>query len=306
MTMLGKWLSVALLALALTACNQPKPEPEIASSAPHPLYAESFPQQVDATVAGFADGQVKVKELSQGFSKYPGELEGEVDHAAVAEMFEQADQVGKSHAYVDGIEDVAAAAKFFEEEQDEISKKVAGAAQYTAKQAGCEKEAEVGGAAVSALKKIVKERLEERLRDANDAHRLLARHEEALGKKNTEMLERQLDEVTLASYVAHIEMVEHKVRLRRMIEEAQQVKKTADELIDAETEYQKRSGLSDADKKASSERIAAMKRAKAGMDTAVNNAKRISEEMEKRIEQTQKSYEEAHKKLVDAHKAKTK
>jgi hypothetical protein len=256
-------------------------------------------------VAAFGEGQITVKEAAQKFSSYPGELEGDdVDYEAVAQMFERADRAGRSHAYVDAVEDIEAARRFFEEEDEEISKKVAGAAQYVAKQANCE--AEVGGAAATALRKAVKERLEKRLRERNDAHRLLEVHRKKLGDKNSAALDEQLDEVTLASYTVHIDMVEQKVRLRRMVEEAEQVKKTADASIEAEKAYQAEEGRSDEEKKASSERIDQMQKAKAGVDKAVSGATRMSEEMEKRIDESQKQYADALKKLLEALRAKVK
>ncbi|MBW2456271.1 MAG: hypothetical protein JRI68_17260 [Deltaproteobacteria bacterium] len=296
-------LSVLLSCAALTAgaagCSETLPEPQIASSAAEPSYAQSYPARVDGEIQAFGDGQIRAKELAGQFKGYPAALEGDVDWNGVADIFGQADQVGRSRAYVNGIEEAEAARTFFEEEKDEITRKVGGAAHYVAKQGGCQGD-EVAGAAIHALKKTVKKRLEERIRDANDAHRLVDRHRDKLGKKNAATLEQQVDDVTHASYLVHIALVEHKVRINQLIEDAETIKTTADELIKDEQEYQAESGRTDEEMKASVARVEDMKKAKAGMDAASEKAKRTAQDMEQRIEAAQKQYQEALDALVTA------
>ncbi|RLB64127.1 MAG: hypothetical protein DRI90_05365 [Deltaproteobacteria bacterium] len=293
---------IALSALG-AACSETLPEPVIASSAAEPRYAQSYPARVDGEIQAFGDGQVKVKELTAKYSGYPEALEGDVDWSSVAGIFEQADRVGRSRAYVDGIVEAEAARTFFEEEQDELTKKVGGAAHYVAKQGGCQGD-EVAGAAVHALKKTVKERLEERIREANDAHRLIDGHRDGLGKKNSATLEQQVDEVTQASYLAYIALVEHKVRINRLIEEAETTKQTAEALIKAEQEYQAESGRTDDEKNASVARAEAMKKAQAGMDAATEKAKRTAGDVEQRIEASQKQQQDALTALVKSLRSK--
>ena len=296
---LSPLLVCAALATATTGCSEATPEPQVASSAGEPSYAEAYPARVDGEVQAFGEGQARAKELTGQFKGYPEKLDGEVDWNAVADIYTQADQVGRSRAYVDGIEQAEAARIFFEEEQDEITKKVGGAAHYVAKQGGCQGD-EVAGAAVHALKKTVKERLEERVRQANDAHRLVDRHREKLGKKNAATLEEQVDDVTFASYTVHIALVEHKVRINALIEDAETVKSTADDLIKEEQDYQAESGRTDEEKQASQERIEEMKKAKAAMNAAIAKAHRTANDMEQRIETAQTQYQEALDALVEA------
>jgi hypothetical protein len=289
--------SCAALCTLGAACSETIPEPVIASSANEPRYAQTYPARVDGEIQAFGDGQVKVKELAAKFPSYPSALEGDVDWNGVAGIFEQAGRVGRSRAYVDEIAEVEATRTFFEEEKDELTRKVGGAAHYVAKQGGCQGD-EVAGAAVHALKKTVKERLEERMREANDAHRLIDGHRDGLGKKNSATLEQQVDEVTQASYLAHIALVEHKVRINRLIEEAETIKETAEALIKAEQDYQAESGRTDEEKNASVARAEAMRQAQAGMDGAVEKAKRTAGDIEQRVEASQKQYQDALTALV--------
>jgi hypothetical protein len=302
----SRHLGHCVLLLVLGACGGEKPEPEIASSAPHESYAASYPERVEGEITGVSDGQIKVKERADGFSKYPEELDSEkMDYEVGAQLMERADEVGRSRAYVDGLREVRAVEDFYKEEKEELRRKVGGACQYAAKQAGCDKP-DIGGASMHALDKTMEERIEERLHEANAAHALLDRHREEFGEKNVETLERQIDEVSEASYIAYIDMVEHKVRLRAMVEEAERVKQTAEDAIEAEKELQKQSGRTDKEKEASSKRIEAFEKAKSSMKATVDKANRTLEDIEERIEKTQKQYEEALERLLESYRKKAK
>jgi chromosome segregation ATPase len=297
-------VAAALALLAFAGCSQPKPEPEIASSATEPSYAQEYPAAVAGEAEAFGKGQVELDRLGQGFKKYPDELEGDVRWAEVAEVLEQADRVGRNRAYHDAIQDLTAVRKFYDEEREPLAKKVAGSAQYAAKEKGCD--AEVGSAAAGGLDKGMDERLEERLRRANDAQRLVDRYREPLGKKNAATLERQANEVSRASYLARIELVERKVRLRAMIEEAETVKSTAAAAIDAERGYQSSPGRSDKDKEGAHARIEAMKKAQSSLDAAVDNAKQLAQDMDQRIAEAQSKYDQALQQMLEAVRSRAK
>jgi hypothetical protein len=294
----------AVCIVVLVACEQQKIEPEIASSAPHASYAQSYPEHVEATVTAFGDDQAAIKETTGKFDEYPGQLEGDVDHDRVADILERADEVGRSRAYVERLREIEGVERFYEAEREELRRKVAGACQYAAKEAGCS--GEIGGAGAGALDRVMKERIEERLHEANDAHRMLERDRKKLGEKNAEALEKQIDEVSKASYLAHIELVEHKLHLRRLVEDAEKVKKTADEAIEDEKKYQQESGRSDEEKKASEERVKALRDSMSGVDAAAKKAERALEEIEPRIEKVQKDYKEARDKLLETLRSKAK
>jgi len=297
-------IAATLALVALAGCSQPKPEPEIASSATEPSYAQDYPAAVAGEADAFGKGQVELDRLADGFKKYPDELEGDVRWEHVAEVLEQADRVGRNRAYHDSIHDLAAVRRFYDDEREPLARKVAGSAQYAAKEKGCE--ADVGSAAAGGLDKGMDERLEERLRKANDAQRLVDRYREALGKKNAATLERQANELSRASYLARIELVEHKVRLKAMIDEAETVKVTAAAAIDAERGYQSEPGRSDKDKEAAHARIEAMQKAQASLDAAVENAKQLAQDMDQRVTEAQRKYDQALQQLLDAVRSRAK
>ncbi len=296
----GLWLTLALaLGTTAVACNKSTVEPQLASSSGQVGYAEGYPDTVAATIAALEQAEGESRQLSEGFAGYADALSGEeVDRATVAEMFERAAAAGRSGAYVERAEQLAGARTFFNDEKDEIHKKVAGSVGYVAKQASCN--ADVQSAAVVSLDKVVKERLEAQLREANDAQRLLQRERSALGDKNAAILQAQLDDVTRASYLSHIAMVRHKVALRRLIGEASAVEDTIDKAIASEQEYQATEGRSDDAKANSAQRVEALQASLSKLGAAKKDAKKTEVGIEARIKQAQKTFRDALDALLTA------
>jgi hypothetical protein len=290
------------LALSLAACaSAPPPGPEIGSSAGEGRYATDYSKSLEGEVNGFGENESELTQTEAKFAEYPAELK-DAPWGKVADIIERAAEAGRSEHYVEGTREVEGAKQFFEAEGDEIAKKVGGAVQYTAKQSGCE--AEVWGAVSGSLKKGVEERLRERQREFNDAHLLIDRHREEIGKENVAKLEEQVDEVAFGSYLAHVEMVEQKLRIERMLAESGDVKTTMDEFIEEERAFQAVQGRKDAEIEASKKRVEAMEESRASVDAAQKQAEEVSKALEERLEQTQKNYDEAVDKLVESYRAK--
>jgi hypothetical protein len=286
--------ALALLALALgagAACSAPKPEPEYASSAGHSHYARDYPADLNAVTRGFSDRRTEARKLIGDFNTYPGKLKDPPSWPHVLEIVTRADEDGRSFAYVDRLRRVQDAAAFFDAEKDEINRKVAGSVAYVAKKKGCDDG--VAGAAPPALKDAVEKQLDKELHDASEAQQLVDRYRVELGKDNAAALEKQADDLGRASYLVHIALVEDKLRITRMVTEAEQVKKTADDDIAAERTFQQGKKITDADKKASDARIADMTKSKAGVDAAVQQAQGVVPTLDDEIKKIQKEYDDA-------------
>lgn len=285
---------VPLAAVGGGAGCAPKIEPEIASASGESMYAAGYPAELQRTTDDITAAEAQIKELSGKFAGYPDALKSP-PWAKVLEIVEKADAGGRAYAYVGARREVDGARAFFEAEKDEIVRKVAGSAQAAAKSKGVD--LDVSGAVSHSLKDTVEKRLSKRLREQCEAHVMIERNQAALGKDNVGKLNEQADEIALASYVAHVAIVEHKVRLRRMIEEGQAIKVTLDAQVRAEQAYQAESGRTAPEKKASEERAEAMRKAAASVDSAVLQARSASEGADQRIEAAQKAYEGALGKL---------
>jgi molybdopterin-biosynthesis enzyme MoeA-like protein len=283
---LAAWLAAPLAA----GCARPNRGPEIASSAGEANYAQTFPTELQATVSRFDERQRDGRRLGAAFSTYPDQLK-DPNKAQVLAIIESADQAGRGQGYAERMREQEDVAAFFESEKDEINKKVGGAAAFAAKQKGCT--ADVYGPVSHSLKEAVDKQLEKRLRERNEAQALIERNRTSLGKQNAAALEKQADEISRASYLVYVDLIDKRNRAQRMLEEADRVKRTADDFIEKERAFQAEAGRADGDKKASEERIAAMTRSKASIDQAAEKAKAALPEMDKQIKASQKEYEGA-------------
>jgi hypothetical protein len=282
-------LAVTLAGLAaLAACSTPRPEPEIASAATLGAYAKTYPTELDAEAKRYGDRKAEAQKEMTAFSDYPGKLK-DPDWSIVLDVVRRADQDGRAYAYVERSRRVEAVAAFFDAEKDEINRKVAGTVSFVAKKKGCD--ADVGSGVGSALKDVVEKQLEKELDDVSEAHQIVERNRLELGKENAAELDRQADEVSRASYVVHVALVEDKVRLTRMVADGDQVKRTADDEIAAERAFQTKK-ITDPEKKASEARIADMTRSKAAVDASVQRAQAMIPKLDEEIQQIKKTYDD--------------
>jgi hypothetical protein len=284
-------IAAAAIALApLAGCANQKIEPEIASPASHASYAADYPQALADATTGFAQSQAQAQKEMTDASALPTKLK-DPGWARVKEIVQRADEAGKNAAYVERMRRVEGAYEFFAAEKTEITRKVAGSAQYVAKQKGCD--VDVSGAVSTSLKESVDKQLEKELRDSNEAQHLVDRYRTALGKENAAALETAADGVSRASYLVHVQLVEEKLKVRRMAAEASDVKRTADDFIEAEKAFQADKKITPAEKKASDDRIAEMNKSKAAVDAAVKQAADLDPKMEEQIQAAQKQYDDA-------------
>ncbi len=261
---------VSSLVLGAAACAQQKPEPQVASSAGQADYALEFPGELDNTTGYLGGHQDELKTIL-------GRLDADVDgvkdpksYPVALQVIDEADASGQSQAYVDRTHELEGVSGFFDAEGNAISQRVAGAAIYEAKQKSCD--ANVGGAAAGAIKPAVAKSIEKRLRDRNQAFATIERAKTSLSRADVAALEKLADDVARASYLVNIALVDNVNRIRRMASEGAKVKKTLDADIADEKAWQAEPGRSDADKKASNDRIDAANKAKAQVDASVQKA----------------------------------
>lgn len=282
--------TIALLAALLPCACSTRPTPAFASSANESAYAERYPAALLAVRTEFADDEKRARELFTGFANYPGALSAP-DGQQVLAVVERADAAGKSGSYARESEAQSHVSRFFSEEKDELNQKVGGAAQYAAKQKECT--ADVSSPAVSALDHGVTKALEQRLRDHDEAERYIEDHQDALGKANLEKLQKQADEIALASYLVHVRTKQLKVELGDLINESSDVKKTLAQSDAAAQAVLSSPSASKAAKTTAQTRATAAKNASNGLDIEIEQAKRAVGEMDARSAQLEKDYQAA-------------
>lgn len=290
-------LVAALVLSAATGCADHIPEPLIASSASQESYAVRYPQALTEATTSFSQVQTEIrKELTQ-MPSYPGKFK-DPGWARVRDVLARADEAGKSTAYVERMRRIEGAFEFFSTEKDEITRKVSGSAQFLVKKKGCD--VEVSGAVSGSLKDTVDKQLEKELRDANEAQHLVERYRTALGKENAAALELQADALSRTSYLVHIQLVEDKLRVQRMLNEATEVQRTFDAAIAAERAFQAEKRTTPAEKKASDDRIAEINKSRALLDSAVKQGDSLLPKLDEQVQGMTREYDEALSKLLAA------
>jgi hypothetical protein len=296
-----RFCSSSLLAafLMTTACSQPKPEPEIGSSAKEATYAEAWPMEMDDLSSRFSQREESARKLFSEFFVYPSKLK-DARGVWVRQVYEKADAAGRSWNYVERMRKIEAAAAFFANEKGEIGRRVAGAAQYAIKEnkQKCPCTIDVSGTVVSTLEDAYGDQLEKRMRDRNEAHRVIDRWHDTMPKEDVETLQDQADDLAYTSYVVFVELVDMKLEMRRMLLDAEEIPKTADAVIAEERAFQAQPGRTDAEKKGAEQRIDTMQKARALAAQSTERAKKLSDDMDKRLTAIQKEYKEAFQYLM--------
>jgi hypothetical protein len=284
--------------LLLAACSSSSSKgPVLASSASQSAYALRYSSDLTATTRLAGDGLTQEKTLSSGFAAHLDELK-KPDWDVVLLVVNDSDTAGKSADFARGHGDVDTVRGFWVDEKDTISGKVAGNAQYTVKQANCA-DTDVGGAVVFALNDTMDKELTKRMRAHNDATVLLDRYKASLGAANVTALEKLGDDVSQASYLVHVELIEQRERLRQLVADRDGVKSTLDRFVQEENAYQMEPGRTEADKKASADRITAAAKGKADIDGAAAQASALLQGLDAQIDAATKDYDDALKALRD-------
>ncbi len=283
------WL-VALSSLALAACARSGAPPVVASSASQPAYAITYTDDLAADSKALTDNLAAEKTTSAGFGAHIDDLK-KIDWQKVMTIVKQADASGKSAAYAQAHVESTAVSDFWRDERDTIDAKVGGNAQYAAKQASCS--ADVAGAATFALNDNFDKEVRKRLRSRNDAFVVLERNRTAFGATNAAALEKLADEVAETSYLVHVELPRERERLRARLDDKGGVDKTLGRFVEDEKAFQAEPGRTEAEKKASNDRIMAASKTRGELDASAQHGKEQLDATDAQIDAARKDYEAA-------------
>jgi hypothetical protein len=291
--------SLALLSLACT-----KQEPALyASSAGDGSYAERYPSMLSSLRNGHFEAEKEAYTLSGEFSKYPDELKDPA-WADVKTVVQKADEAGKGADYAAGMGETQTVRTFYTEEKDTLRQKVGGAAEHAAKEKQCE--VELYGPVGGALDRSMDQALEDRLHERSPAHRAIEDHVDAIGKPNVEKLEKQSDHIALASYIVNVRLPQTKREIDARLADASDVKSTLER-----TQEEAKAVLDDPNaskdaKALAQKRAEAARTAQASLDSEVEQARKLSDEIEDRSKQTRAQYEQARDALLQVLEEKAK
>ncbi len=283
------FVAASLAAAALSGCST-QPKPVFASSANESSYAEHYPASLLALRTEYAADEAHARETFAAFTNYPGALSAP-DGQQVLAVVTRADAAGKSGSYAAGMSEQSSVTAFLNDEKETLNQKVGGAAAYAAKQKDCT--ADVASPAVGALDHALDKAQEDRLRGHNEAERYIEDHQDALGKANLEKLQKQADDIALASYLVHVRVKELKLELARLVDESSAVKKTLAQ-SDADAQAVLTSSTASKGAKATAQtRSTAAKTATASIDSETDQAKQALTDMDARSDKLEKDYSAA-------------
>ena len=283
-------LASVLVSVLLPACSSSGKGPVLASSGDQTPYALGYADELGGASKSFTDAQTREKALAAGLGARIDELK-KPDWDKVLFVIDESDKAGKSADYADAHGDADAVKAFWDADKDAITGKVVGNAQHTVKEAGCG--ADVAGPIAFSLNDAVNKQQQKRLRAKNEAFVMLERHKVTLGPQNVATLEKLGDDVAQASYDVHVRLHVERERLRRLVADRDAAKKTIDRFVKEETAFQAEAGRTDAEKKASTDRVTAANKSKAEIDEAASHAERLSKDMDAAIDAAKKDYDSA-------------
>lgn len=286
-------MRVPLLVLTtlLAACSASSGKgPVLTPSGEQTPYALGYADELNGASKSFADAQTQEKTLAAGFGARVDELK-KPDWDRVLFVVDESDKAGKSADYADAHGDADAVKAFWDAEKDTITSKVVGNAQHTVKEAGCG--ADVAGPVAFSLNDAIAKQQQKRLRGKNEAFVMIERYKVSLGPQNVATLEKLGDEVAQSSYDVHVLMVVQRERLRRLASDKDAAKKTIDRFVKEEAAFQAEAGRTDAEKKASADRVTAANKSKTEIDGAASQAEQLSKQMDASIDAATKDYENA-------------
>jgi hypothetical protein len=293
---------VSLLALVLSVGCAKNSTVQIASSADQVGYAKTVPAGTESRAARYeSDMQNAEQSLDQRFPKYVSELT-DTDWELVQQIYEKAEAEGKSHSYSAHRSEAEAVLGFYESEKKELVGKVASASHHKAKESGCQN-LKLYGSIDWSLQKVVVERLVERRRESSDAHMMIRREEEALGKENAKTLEKQIDEIMFASYMAHVGAQAQKAELERMVSEGSDAKHALSDRIEEIDEKKKPSSDDEAEREELKVALEALQPAMDKAETQLKDAEQKSLDLEAKFDEAWGDLKaEVRKKSKDAPK----
>ncbi len=282
--------SALALSAAAIGCSKEQQAPVAAPAVDQPGYAAKYPDELGKLRARFDDQEGRARRSFGTFSTFPDELQ-KPNWSDVMDVYDAAVIAGQRSEYAERAKETEAISEFFDEEKTEINAKVGGAANYQAKQKSCD--VDVSGATSNALEKTVQKQLEKRLREDNEAHRIIDDREDSIGKPNREKLEHHADEISLASYLTHVGLEETRRDLVNMVQAGNDAKSTLDKSIEKSRAETTAAGRSDAEKKKAQARLDAAEAAKAKIDTEVQEAQKVLEGAEDRMKKLKDEFDKA-------------
>jgi hypothetical protein len=290
---------VTLVLASIVGCNTAAQKPIVTSAADQTTYAVRYPDALASARGRFSEQEARATRLSGDLGTFTNDIDTK-NWNAVSTTYQLADSAGKSQTYAERYEQTEGINGFFTEEKDHLNQAVGGSVVYSAKQNNCKEPNEVAGSATFALGKAVDKQLRERLRGNNEAQSYIEAHAESIGKPAAEKLRDQTDKLTELSYTVNVGVERTRQQMQGLFEESNRVKTTLNDAAKQADEQAQDSSQPDADRKAAKVRAEAARTAAGRIDSELQQAKFVMDNMDQRVKKMRSDYQEALKGLLDA------
>ncbi len=255
-------------------------------------YAAEYPEHLRELRARFVADEEKARASLEGLRALPRSAP-----ASTADELEQvvqkADAAGRSQRYVDEALRQEEVDALMSENRNAIRRRVAGSVAFAVKDKECLKEDvdALAGTAASATDRAVDRQLEERLRARNPAHQYLRAHADELGEQRARNLERQVDTLSRASFVANVRLALYRFELEDLLDREKAVRTTLERDEADGRAALGSSSLSKTRRLALEEQVARDEAARLALPTEVSASRGAGQDMEARADALQKDYQ---------------
>ena len=270
-------VAFALVGALVSACGaSQQPRSTVVSSADTVGYAIAYPDDVANAANSFAEHKLRAHRLSIALTEHTPQLKAGDSTSLAYRVIGQADADGRRQAFVQARRDDVELRSFWDSERGPLSARIAIAVKEAQTEAGCA-QFDPQPAIQRALRDGLNRPLDRRVRDESEAQRLLDQYRASLTPSSWQALQRLAAEVSLASYLVNVALVDDVTRLSRLADEREPAWNTLWYALQEEQAFQASQAQAPKSSavQASQERSARIERSRAAMPSS--NAKAENE-----------------------------
>lgn len=282
-------LVLVLVSACLCACAAQKLQPATVSSASSTGYALTYPETLHAAADSFTSQTQKAHELSGKLVREAPKPKPDEDRALLLQVVDQADADGRREVNVQALRADRSLRAFWEAERGHIGARVASASQKQVTEGGCNN-VQTQAAVHQALRESVARQLEKRSARTSEAQRYLEQIKGQLSTSTWNAAEQSASDITLASYLVYVALVDSVLELQRLRNERDAVVSTLQDALKREQASAAQSGrAAEASRKRQellANRLAATHNESLAIDKTLSN-------YEAQLKQARSEYEQA-------------
>lgn len=284
---------LCLISLTVCACAAQKLQPVTVSSASSTGYALSYPETLHSAADSFTSQNQKAHELSSNLVREAPKPKPNEDRALLLQVVDQADADGRREVNVQALRSDRNLRTFWEAERGHIGARVAGAAQKQVTDGGCNN-VQTQAAVHQALRESVSRQLQKRTQRTSEAQRYLEQIKGQLSPATWNAAEQSADDITLASYLVYVALVDSVLELQRLRNERDAVVSTLQDALDREQMSAAQSGRANGkEAEASQKRQALLQNRLAATHNESLAIDKLLRSYEAQLKQARTEYEQA-------------